>query len=201
MPPRVAALVLAAGRSSRMGRTKALLPDRDGVPFVVRIARTLVDAGAAPVMVIVRPETHEAIRETLAELCACAPVSVLVNGDPERGQLSSLLTGLDSAGDVDGMLVTLVDVPFLSSDTVRAVIAAWTRERAPIVRPARGHEHGHPVLFDCRTFDVLRHAPLSEGAKPVVRGYGPAIVNVPVDDDGAFVDLDTPDEYAGALSR
>ncbi len=201
MALRVAGLVLAAGRSSRMGRAKALLPDRDGVPFVVRCARTLNDAGAAPVLVVTRPDTHDAVAAALAELTTHAAVSVLVNADPDRGQLSSLQTGLDAAADADGLLVTLVDVPFVSVETVRAVTAAWVRTRAPIVRPSRGDVHGHPVLFDRVAFGALSRAPLDEGAKPVVRGYAAAIVNVPVDDDGAFVDLDTPDDYRGALAR
>jgi len=183
-----------------MGRTKALLPDREGQPFVTRIARTMRESGAVPVLVVVRPDTHEAIAAALRELIAQGGVSVLVNRDPERGQLSSLLTGLDAAPDAEGLLVTLVDVPFVSAATVRAVIAGWQRTQAPIVRPARGSVHGHPVLFDRATFDALRRAPLDQGAKPVVRGYDSAIVNVPVEDDGAFVDLDTPDEYAGALA-
>lgn len=201
MPPRVAGLILAAGRSSRMGRPKALLPDRDGVPFVVRIARTFADAGVEPVCVVARPATRDAIGAALAELEGETAVSLLVNPDPDRGQLSSLLTGLDAATDADAVLVTLVDVPFVSAATVRAVVAAWEGSRAPIVRPARGTVHGHPVLFDRVAFDALRRAPLDAGAKPVVRGYAADIVNVPVEDDGAFVDLDTPGDYAGALAR
>jgi molybdenum cofactor cytidylyltransferase len=184
-----------------MGRAKALLPDRDGVPFVVRSARALIDGGAAKVCVVARPDTQAAITSALAELSTQRAVSVLVNADPDRGQLSSLLTGLDAAPEADALLVTLVDVPFVSVATVRAVTAAWEQTRAPIVRPARGDEHGHPVLFDRSTFEALSRAPLADGAKPVVRGYAAAIVNVPVDDDGAFVDLDTPDDYRGALTR
>lgn len=183
-----------------MGRTKALLPDRDGVPFVVRIARTFVEAGVAPVCVVARPDTREAIAGVLAELPPGTAVSVLVNPDPDRGQLSSLVTGLDAAPGADAVLMTLVDVPFVTVATVRAVVAAWERSRAPIVRPARGAVHGHPVLFDRTTFAALRQAPFDAGAKPVVRGYASAIVNVPVEDDGAFVDLDTPDDYSGALA-
>jgi CTP:molybdopterin cytidylyltransferase MocA len=183
-----------------MGRTKALLPDRAGVAFVARIARTFGDAGVEPVCVVARPETRHAIAAALAELPPGAAVSLLVNPDPDRGQLSSLLTGLDAVPDAAAVLVTLVDVPFVSVDTVRAVVAAWERTRAPIVRPARAAEHGHPVLFDQAAFAALRAAPLDQGAKPVVRGYASAIVNVPVDDDGAFIDVDTPDDYAGALA-
>lgn len=198
--PHLAGIVLAAGRSSRMGRTKALLPDRAGVPFVARAVTTLVEAGASPVLVVVRPDTEAAIARAVAELLSDAAVSVVVNADPDRGQLSSLLTGLARIGDAHGVLVTLVDVPFVSVETVRSVIAAWRPGETPIVRPARGTEHGHPVLFDQQTFAALCAAPLDTGAKPVVRGYADAIVNVPVTDAGAFLDLDTPEEYAGAVA-
>ena len=67
--------------------------------------------------------------------------------------------------------MTLVDVPLVHPDTVRAVVNAWRRSRAPIVRPARGDEHGHPVIFDCAVFDELRSADRTIGAKAVVRAH------------------------------
>jgi molybdenum cofactor cytidylyltransferase len=58
-----------------------------------------------------------------------------------------------------------------------------------------GDRHGHPVLFDRATFDELRRAPLSEGAKAVVHAHAGQVVNVPVDDAGSLVDIDTPADY------
>lgn len=184
-----------------MGRAKATLPDGDGEPFVVRVVRMLGEAGLTRVLVVTAPGTHDAISAALREHGDRPAVTVLVNPDPDRGQLSSLLTGLDAVGNVEGLLVTLVDVPFVSAITVAAVIEAWDRTRAPIVRPAIGERHGHPVIFDCALFDALRAAPLDAGAKHVVRAHEAAIVNVPVSDEGAFLDLDTPDDYRAALSR
>jgi molybdenum cofactor cytidylyltransferase len=79
--------------------------------------------------------------------------------------------------------------------TVTAVIDAWRRTRAPIVRPAIGNRHGHPVIFDRAVFEELRTAPLDAGAKSVVRAHEAAIVNVPVDDEGCLRDVDTPADY------
>lgn len=200
MPLRFAGVVLAAGRSERMGRPKALLTDPDGVPFIRRIAGTLLEAGVPRVYVVARQEGAADLTRALQGLDAGA-VTVVVNGDPDRGQLSSLLTGLATAGAVDAMLVTLVDVPFVTVETVRAVIAAHAAGRAPIVRPADGDRHGHPVIFDAALFAELRTAPLDRGAKSVVRAHEAAIVNVPVRDEGAFVDLDTPEDYARAVPR
>ena len=97
--------------------------------------------------------------------------------------------------------MTLVDVPLTAAATVAAVIAAWRESRAPIVRPAIGERHGHPVLFDRTLFDELRHAPASAGAKAVVRAHEHQIVNVQVKDEGCVVDIDTPLDYERYLKR
>jgi molybdenum cofactor cytidylyltransferase len=119
------------------------------------------------------------------------------NPDPSRGQLSSLWTGMDALRtDAEAMLVTLVDVPMVRSGTIVRVADAWRRTRAPIVRPAIGPRHGHPVIFDRALFAELRAAPLDAGAKAVVRAHETDIVNVAVDDAGCLVDVDTPADYA-----
>lgn len=196
----LAAIVLAAGDSTRMGTPKALLADADGRPFVARIARTFGDAGLDQ-LVIVTGAQHQAIVDALAADGAAGSALVIRNPDPSRGQISSLWVGMDAVmgPDLDAMLVTLVDVPMVRSSTVRAVIDAWRRSRAPIVRPAIGDRHGHPVLFDRAMFDELRRAPLDEGAKAVVHAYANRLVNVEVDDEGCLVDIDTPADYNNAI--
>jgi CTP:molybdopterin cytidylyltransferase MocA len=115
--------------------------------------------------------------------------------------LSSLIRGLDAVDgpDVAAVLVTLVDVPLVAPETVQSVLRAWRETQAPIVRPARGGSHGHPVLFARCLFTELREADPTLGAKPVVRAHASAIVNVPVEDAGAFFDLDDREDYARAL--
>ena len=98
-------------------------------------------------------------------------------------------------------MVTLVDVPMVSPSTVAAVAAEWRRTRGAIVRPARGDQHGHPVIFDRRVFGDLRAADLSVGAKAVFATHRDHIVNVEVADPGAFEDIDTPEEYERLLAR
>lgn len=191
-----AAIILAAGDSMRMGRPKALLADPDGRPFVARLVRTFVESGC-PTIVVVTGRDHGAIAAALAADRLPVDPVVVNNPEPSRGQLSSLWIGLDAAQapDVEAALVTLVDVPMVSPSTVRRVVDAWRQSRAPIVRPAIGDRHGHPVLFDRSVFDELRRAPLAEGAKAVVRAHADRVVNVPVDDEGCLMDVDTPDEY------
>ena len=79
------------------------------------------------------------------------------------------------------------------------MIEAWRRTRAPIVRPADGERHGHPVIFDRSVFADLRSADLDTGAKAVFALHRDRIVNVEVNDAGAFEDIDTPEDYARLL--
>jgi molybdenum cofactor cytidylyltransferase len=196
----LAAIILAAGDSTRMGRPKALLPDAEGRPFVARLVRSFDDAGVDDV-VIVTGRLHDAIVDAVsADAPRRLPVCVR-NPDPSRGQLSSLWVGLEAASrlNVDGVLVTPVDVPMTSPATIRRVVEAWRTSHAPIVRPAVGERHGHPVLFDRAVFDALRHAQLSEGARAVVHANLHVLVNVQVEDEGCLVDVDTPADYDAAV--
>jgi molybdenum cofactor cytidylyltransferase len=197
----VAAVVLAAGDSTRMGSPKALLAAPDGQPFVVRISRAFTAAGITHVAVVTGA-AHPQIVEAVHAAVLPPTVFVVRNPDPSRGQLSSLWTGMDAVvtPDTEAVLMTLVDVPMLSPATVEAVVNEWRRTGAPIVRPAIGAVHGHPVLFDRSLFDELREAPLTSGAKAVVRRHETHIVNVVPPDDGCLRDIDTPEDYR-ALSR
>jgi molybdenum cofactor cytidylyltransferase len=125
------------------------------------------------------------------------PARFVVNRDYDRGQLSSLIAGLNAVDrpGVAAVLVTLVDVPFVSAATVRAVVESYRRTHAAIVRPTSGDRHGHPLLIDRSVFGPLRSAEPSVGAKPIVRAHASADGDIAIDDDGAFIDIDTEDEY------
>jgi molybdenum cofactor cytidylyltransferase len=189
-------VVLAGGDSTRMGSPKAILTAPGGLSFVSRIVTTLHHAGVTDV-VVVTGRHHEAIVDVIARSALPMTPRILRNIDPSRGQLSSLLVAMDAVvtESTDGLLVTLVDVPLVDVETVKTVIAAWRRTRAPIVRPAIGDEHGHPVIFDRVLFDEIRSAPLDAGAKSVVRAHASAILNVQVEDEGSLRDIDTPADY------
>ena len=190
-------IVLAAGESTRMGSPKALLPDGAGRVFITRVLHTFAAAGVMDAT-IVTGSMHERI---VGAVAADAPGAALIrfarNLNPERGQLSSLLTGLDAADapGVEAVLVTLVDIPFVQPATVKAVVDAFGRTRAPIVRPVRAERHGHPVLFARALFEELRRADPALGAKAVMRSHASAVLNVDVGDEGALLDVDTPAEY------
>jgi len=196
----IPAIVLAAGRSSRMGRAKAALPAGDGHTFLTRIVRTFLDAGVDDVIVVVG---HDAALIAQSFSGSGLPARFVVNREYDRGQLSSLLAGLhaiDRPG-VSAVLVTLVDVPLVSAATVRAVIDSYRVTHAPIVRPTSGNRHGHPLLIDRSVFTALRHADPAAGAKPIVRAHATPAGDIPIDDEGAFTDIDTDEEYQRLVGR
>jgi molybdenum cofactor cytidylyltransferase len=192
----IPAIVLAAGKSSRMGRPKALLPiGSTGDTFLTRILQVLRDGGITRAVVVVGGDAS-AVRATLP--ADDEFLRVVENPNYEEGQLTSLLRGLSAAeeDDVEAVMVTLVDLPLISAATVRAVLDAYRRSPgAPVVRPRRGNRRGHPAIFHRRLFAELRNANPSAGAKPVVHAHAAQEVSVDVTDDGSFTDIDTPEEY------
>jgi len=191
----ISGIVLAAGASTRMGQAKASLPlGQMGETVLSRVVGTLVKGGV-PEIVVVAGAHIDAVRAAMPRQETRA--RVIENMGWQRGQLSSLVTGLDAIDTplIEAALVMLVDVPLVHASTVAAVIEAWRRTRAPIVRPAEGERHGHPVIFDRSVFADLRSADLNTGAKAVFALHRDRIVNVEVNDSGAFEDIDTPEDY------
>jgi molybdenum cofactor cytidylyltransferase len=198
-----------------MGRPKAGLPfGQTGETVLSRIVSALL-AGGAPNVVVVAGAHLDAIRAAMPPHQQQA--RVVEHPLWAQGQLSSLLAGLAAVDDpqLEGVLVTPVDVPLVTPATVAAVIAAWRTTRQPIVRPvdastslragpstslrASRPRHGHPVMFDRAIFADLRAADPQAGAKAVFAIHRDRILNVEVQDPGAFEDIDTPEDYEKLL--
>jgi molybdenum cofactor cytidylyltransferase len=194
----IPALILAAGRSTRMGEPKALLAIAPhGSTFVRQIATVLLDGGAAGIFVVGRPDDEPLQREV--ESIGIA-VRYVVNADADRGQLSSLIAGLNAADrpGIAGLLVSPVDAPLVRTDTIRTLITSFESGRAAIVRATYRGRHGHPVIFGRRVFDDLRHADPAIGAKAVLRAHQHEVLDLDVDDPGVVDDIDRPEDYARA---
>jgi molybdenum cofactor cytidylyltransferase len=203
--PVIPALILAAGESRRMGgRPKALLwlPPDDNT-FLGRIVDTLRSASLEEIVVVTGAHHEEIAAEVHRRRL---PVLLVENRRHAAGQLSSLLAGLAAVErpEVQAVMVTLVDVPLVSRATVEGVLSAYRSTGAPIVRPVSGDRHGHPVIFDRSLFRALENADPNVGARAVLRDFEAAILDVPVEDEGALVDIDTPadyDRYASGLAE
>jgi len=182
-----------------MGRAKATLPLDAIDTFLTRIVRTFLEADVDDVVVVVG---HEADAIVSSFSASGLPARFVVNHDYDRGQWSSLVAGLgvvDRPG-VSATLMTLVDVPLVTADTVRAVLACYRRTHAPVVRPTAGSRHGHPLLVDRSLFAELRAADPAEGAKPVIRAHASAAGDIAIADEGAFRDIDTEEDYLRMIS-
>jgi len=186
----LAGILLAAGRSERMGRPKALLPI-GGRTFVSSLVDTLL-AAHLPRVIVVLGHHAEAIRRVLP---ADARVMTAINTAPEAGQLSSLQAGLRAAGDVEAAVVALVDVPGVTATLVELLVERWRDTGAAAVRPERLGRHGHPVLFARDILRVLRDADPAAGAKPVLARFSDRVLDVAVEDEGPFTDIDTRQDY------
>jgi molybdenum cofactor cytidylyltransferase len=194
----LAGIIVAAGRSSRMGRAKALLQSPDGRTFVHRLARAMCDGGLTDTIVVGRPEDSGLRQEVNA---IGGAVRFVDNPGADAGQLSSVLAGLAAAEirDVRAVVLAPVDAPLIRAATFAAVLARFASTAAPIVRAVHGGRHGHPVLFSRAVFDDLRRADPAIGARSVVRAHAPLVVDVEVDDPGVLADVDTPEDYARLL--
>ena len=197
----IAAVVLSAGESSRMGSPKALLPI-SGVPFIEEIVRALKGTKIDRIIVVLGHHAEE-IQKMIARL----PVTFVVNRDYAKGQLSSLIVAIRSLAaektteKVDGVLVHLVDHPFISPALVDHMIDRFYETKKLIVIPRYGGRRGHPVIFSSRLFPELLSAPLEKGAKIVVHAHRDETLEIETDFAGVTIDIDTPEEYRQYLGR
>lgn len=194
----IPAVVLAAGRSTRMGRPKALLPLGERETFLTRVVRTFLKAKIEEVIVVVGHQP-EALVDALSE--SGFSIRVVVNPRYDAGQLSSILAGLEviDRPAVTAMLLTLVDVPLVLPETISAIVRRYHASHAPVVRPVSRDRHGHPIIIDRSLFGHLRATDPAAGLKPLVHAYASAAGDVEVVDEGAFADVDTPEDYARVL--
>ena len=187
----IVGIVLAAGRSRRMGEPKAFLrAGRD--TFLNRVVHAL-RAACDHVIVVTGPETDEtarAIRHAALELDA----EVAANPDPESPQLRSLQAGLAVVPpDARAVMACPVDIPDASPAVAARLVRAFHESGAPVVLPSHGGRHGHPVLFARAVFGELMRDDLPEGARSVVHAHAAELREVPV--AALPADIDTPDDY------
>lgn len=198
----IAAIILAAGESRRMGHPKALLPypskaGPDGVrdrerTFLEHLLDVFGRSRAEPIIVVLG---HD--RELIERQVSLEGARAVVNDRYREGMLSSIRAGIDSLDEaaIEGALVLPVDHPDVSVAVIDRVIASFEATRAPIVLPVHEGRRGHPVLFSRAVFDELRKAPETVGARRVVWDHQEDLLEVDVNESGIHRDVDTPGDY------
>ncbi len=187
--PRIAALVLAAGHSSRMGQENKLLIRIDGQPMIARVAGQIAAAGLDPCIVVTGHEA-DAVRAALAE----TNITLAHNSDYAQGLSGSLRTGLQALPkNVDGVLVCLGDMPDVRAAHLQKLIAAFDPvEGRAICVPTFQGKRGNPVLFGAQFFVEMMMVAGDTGAKHLIGEHGDLVCEVAMDDAAILLDLDTP---------
>jgi molybdenum cofactor cytidylyltransferase len=187
---RIAALILAAGASARMGRPKQLL-DWGGKPLVRVAAEVALAAKLDPLLVVVGGAQAE-VMEALAGL----PLRIIANPDYAAGQSTSLRAGIAALGQsTDAVVVLLGDQPFVTAAIVERLIAEWDSSEAAIIAPTYAGQRGNPVLFGRAVFPELLAVPGDQGARAVLAADRSRVHLVAFDDPRPLADIDTPEDY------
>ncbi|MEO6435084.1 MAG: nucleotidyltransferase family protein [Tepidisphaeraceae bacterium] len=199
---RIAAVVLAAGLSRRMGRFKPLLPIGDK-PLLARVIDSLIGAGAIGPIVVV---TGHAAAQVDSILKIYSVRAVHNPAYATGGMLSSVQTGLTSLrGEADAVFIVLGDQPMVRPDTIAALASAWRSagagHRPRVVLPIHAGKHGHPILLSADGIDEVLALPPDHTLKNYTNRHSERTLEVEVDDPAVHDDLDTPDDYAAALER
>jgi molybdenum cofactor cytidylyltransferase len=186
----VAALVLAAGRSTRMGGPNKLLAEIGGRPLV-RIAVDEASASRADPIVVVTGHQSDRVEAALAGTKA----KLVHNPDYAEGLSTSLRVGLKALPEnVDGVIVLLADMPQVDVTLIDRLIAAFDPEKGALaVVPTINGKRGNPVLWSRRFFPDLTAVEGDVGARHLIGRYAEAVVEVPVSGKAAMADVDTPD--------
>jgi molybdenum cofactor cytidylyltransferase len=191
----VAGVVLAAGRSRRLGRPKQLL-DLGGKPL---LRRTLDNALASSLDRVVVVLGHDA--DAVAAALGDQPAAVVVNPAYADGQATSVAAGVGALGaDTAAALLLLGDQPGVTPAVIDAVLAAWRADPRPIAVPLYGGTPGNPVLFRRDLFPDLLRLAGDEGARSIVRSRAGEALRVAVPLAAPPPDVDTDDDYRRLLA-
>jgi CTP:molybdopterin cytidylyltransferase MocA len=193
--PLLAAIILSAGASTRMGRPKALLPYREAT-FLEHLLQVTRHSRIGLTRVVLGAGAEE-IR-TIAKLDAS---TIVLNPDWEQGQLSSICAGLRSLAGIetDGILLCPVDHPLVTARLIGGLIARFYENEKVIVLPVYKGRRGHPVIFSSTLYGELLAAPADKGARAVVWAHAADLLEVPSDEEGIVLNINDPDMLRHAI--
>ena len=193
----VAAIILAAGRSTRMGGPNKLLAELSGKPLVRIVAEQAIASKAKDVIVVTGHQA-QLVEQALAGL----KLKFVRNLDFVQGLATSVKAGIAAVSEqADGAVICLGDMPMISSQLVDHLIDAFAPDRGNLIAvPVSGGRRGNPVLWSRRFFNELMTLDGDIGARHLIAKHNEAVAEVPVEGDGAFLDIDTPQGLEAARS-
>lgn len=193
----LAAAILAAGESRRMGQPKALLPYQ-GTTFLEHLLE-ITRQPRIGIQKIVLGAGAEEIRGRLRGVKA----EIVINAEWQRGQLSSIRAAIRSLspGETEGLVICPVDHPLVSASLIQKLVRAFDGCGKCIVVPTRADRRGHPVIFRATLYEELLAASDEVGAREVVRAHPEEVEEVETDEEGVILNLNDPETMLRALGK
>ena len=194
----IAGVILAAGKAQRFGKPKQLL-DWRGEPFVRAVAKTALESGLSPVIVVTGAYADQ-VKAAVQDL----PVEVVHNAEWQSGQASSIIAGLSPhpipppnsmnwGEEVGGAIFLLADQPQVTPTIIQALVEKHASTLDPIVAPMVLDQRANPVLFDRVTFSDLMKLEGDIGGRGIFSKH--KVTYLPWHDDAMLLDVDTPEHY------
>ena len=194
--PRISAVVLAAGLSRRMGRSKPLLElnGRTVIEHVLERVRAVEEISS---IIVVTGHAGERV----AAVVRAQPVEIVYNTNYEKGEmLSSVQAGLRALPDgVDAIMIVLCDQPLISPGTMSALAQAWSQRRPRVLLPRFEGKHGHPIVLGAEGIGEILALPMDATLKDYTSRQVRSTIELDVDDPEILRDLDTPQDLARAV--
>lgn len=192
---RIAAIILAAGYSSRMGDFKPLLP-LNGKPAIANAIASFCQAGITDIRVVVGYRSHD-----LLPVLERLDVMSIVNKKFDFGMFSSVHAGVSSLnGDVAGFFLLPVDTPLVKSNTIEELIEKYKQCQCSVVYPTFLGKRGHPPLVSKKCFRTILDQEFSGNLRSILQQYEQDACDVSCIDHGILLDMDTPEDYQKLIS-
>ncbi len=193
----LAAVILSGGESRRMGSPKALIRYK-GKTFLEHLLDVARQPKISPIILVLGPHA-----EPIRKQVRLDDVNVVINQEWEKGQLSSIqaaVSHLIVKNESDGLMLFLVDHPFVSGELVNKLAEQFYASGKSIVVPTFHGRRGHPVIFARQLYDELLAAPLEKGARTVVWAHSNEVFEVPTEEEGVVLNLNDPETLQRVLS-
>jgi molybdenum cofactor cytidylyltransferase len=189
MSAAISAIVLAAGMATRMGRLKQLLPFR-GKILLEHVLDTLRSAGVEEIVVVLGFQADQIRSQVPLD-----SFKVVLNAAYREGMASSLQAGIAALSpDREAALIMLADQPLVQPGTIHQLMAAYRQARLPFTIPVYDGQRGNPVLIDRTVFPDIFQLSGDTGCRKLFPAYREQILEVPVDDPGVLLDIDTQED-------